>query len=80
MSNYEVLTFKTERLILKAMTEEDAPSYETYFVDYEVVSQLTNNIPWPYPKNGVLNYIKEEIIPKQNKDKWTWGIFLKKTF
>ena len=67
----------TERIILKAVTENDVISYEKYFVDYEIIRHLSSGVPWPYPKNGVKAYIKENIIPKQGKDKWVWGIFLK---
>lgn len=41
--------FTTERLILREVTEEDAPAYEKNFVDYEVISQLASVVPWPYP-------------------------------
>jgi len=33
--------FETQRLILKEVTLEDAPSYEKYFVDYEVIRYLS---------------------------------------
>lgn len=42
-----------------------------------VIGQLTRAVPWPYPKGGVLTYIKKEIIPKQGQGKWVWGICLK---
>jgi [ribosomal protein S5]-alanine N-acetyltransferase len=42
--------FTTERLILREVTEADAPSYEKNFVDYEVISQLAATVPWPYPE------------------------------
>ncbi|MBP9791646.1 MAG: GNAT family N-acetyltransferase [Rickettsiales bacterium] len=70
-------TFRTERLILREITEADAPSYEENFVTYDVISQLSKAVPWPYPKDGVLEWIKNEILPKNGKDKWVWGISLK---
>ena len=66
----------TERLLLKAVAETDIPSYEKHFVDYEVIRHLASVVPWPYPENGVRDFIKENILPKQGKDKWVWGIFL----
>ena len=66
---------KTQRLILKSVTEHDIPSYERHFVDYEVIRHLSSIIPWPYPDNGVYEYVKNEILPKQGNNKWVWGIF-----
>ena len=77
MKNNQIPIFRTERLILREITEADAPSYEENFVTYDVISQLTKVVPWPYPKGGVLEYIKTEIVPTQGKDKWVWGITLK---
>lgn len=51
--------FTTERLILREVTEEDAPAYEKTFVDYEVISQLASVVPWPYPTGGVLDFIRQ---------------------
>lgn len=77
MKNTEFPVFLTERLILRGITEEDASSYEENFVTYDVISELNKTVPWPYPKGGVLEYIRTEILPKQGKDKWVWGIALK---
>ena len=65
----------TQRLILKAVTERDIPSYERHFVDYEVIRHLSSIVPWPYPKNGVDDYVKNNILPEQGNNKWVWGIF-----
>jgi ribosomal-protein-alanine N-acetyltransferase len=70
-------TFQTKRLILREITEADAPSYEQHFATYDVIGELNKIVPWPYPKGGVLEYIKTEILPKQGKDAWNWGIVLK---
>lgn len=67
--------FKTERLILRAVSPSDILSYEKYFIDYEVISQLSSAVPWPYPKNGVSDFLNQIIFPSQGKDQWLWGIF-----
>ncbi len=69
-------TLATKRLTLKAVTEDDILSYEKYFVDYEVIRHLASTVPWPYPRNGVSEFVKRSILPKQGKNKWVWGIFL----
>ncbi len=67
-------TFKTERLILKAVTAEHIPSYTKHFVDYEVIQHLAAGVPWPYPENGVESFLKS-IWPKLGTQQWMWGIF-----
>ena len=70
-------TFQTNRLILREVMEADSPSYEAHFIDYDVISQFARTVPWPYPKDKILEYIKHEIRSKQGVGKWTWGICLK---
>jgi len=76
-ANASIPTFTTARLILRAVTEADEPAYTKYFVDYDVVSPLSSVVPWPYPANGVMDYLQTMILPHQGKDKWVWGLFLK---
>lgn len=70
-------TLETERLLLKPVTIEDAPAYKKYFVDYEVIQYLSTNVPWPYPENGVEFFLNNLVLPRQGKDRWCFGIFLK---
>lgn len=70
-------TFETKRLILKEVSLADVPSYEKYFVDYEVIGHLSAAVPWPYPKNGVEEFLKTVILPQQGKDRWLWGLYRK---
>jgi len=69
--------FETTRLILRDITEEDAPAYEKHFIDYEVIGTMSHMVPWPYPENGVREYIRNTVIPNQCVDQWFWGICLK---
>lgn len=69
--------FETERLILRGVTPEDIPAYKKYFVDYAIISQLSAGVPWPYPENGVEDYVTKVLLPIQGKDRWFWSIFLK---
>ncbi len=67
----------TERLLLKAITSADIPNYKKYFVDYEVIKHLSSSVPWPYPEDGVEQYLKLSIFPAQGINRWDWGLFLK---
>jgi RimJ/RimL family protein N-acetyltransferase len=69
--------FTTDRLFLKGISEQDTTSYKKHFIDYDVIQYLSNQVSWPYPENGVEEFIKNVILPNQNKNRWAWGIFLK---
>ena len=71
-----VPTFQTRRLILRELVETDARAYQNHFVNYEVIRHLAASVPWPYPEDGVLKYIRNDILPHQGKDKWVWAITL----
>ena len=69
--------FETKRLILRGVVESDAFYWQKHFDDYEVIRNLSAFVPWPYPKDGVLSFLKSSILPHQGIDRWVWGIFLK---
>lgn len=71
-------TFITERLILRTVEDADIPAYKKYFIDYDVIRHLTASIPWPYPENGVEEYLTNHVRPFLGVDKWLWGISFKK--
>lgn len=67
----------TERLLLRDISVRDADSYELHFVDYEVIRYLSERVPWPYPTEGIADFIRNDITPRQGKNRWFWGICLK---
>lgn len=69
--------FHTSRLILRPPTILDVPSYKKHFVDYEVVRHLSSAIPWPYPSNGVHDFLENVVIPELGRERWAWGLFLR---
>jgi len=75
----KIPTFQTARLILRELVETDAAAYERHFVDYNVIRNLTALVPWPYPKDGVIEYLRTYVIPNQGQDKWVWAIALKES-
>jgi len=72
-----IQSLKTKRLLLKPPQLSDVPSYHKHFVDYQVIRTLSSKVPWPYPDDGIEQYIRNEILPTQGKSNWFWGIFLK---
>lgn len=71
----QIPAFNTDRLQLRNIGEQDIPAYEKHFVDYEVIRHLGSVVPWPYPDNGVRDYIINVIIAEQGTNRWSWGIF-----
>lgn len=69
--------FKTKRLVLKEVGLQNASSYQKNFNDYEIIRNLALGVPWPYPEDGALSYIRDVILKEQCKDRWIWGIFFK---
>jgi len=69
--------FKTKSLLLRAISISDAPSYKKYFVDYEVIRHLSAAVPWPYPEDGVADFINKVILPRQGIDRWSWALCFK---
>ncbi len=71
-------TFETERLILKPVTLEDAPVYQHHFERWEVVQYLNKSVPWPYPSDGALAYLRDVLLPATRAGKEQgWALFLK---
>lgn len=69
-------TLKTQRLLLHPISLDYCSDYAKYFVDYEVIRHLSSAVPWPYPTDGVSDFLRAVILPPQGKDRWTWGLFL----
>lgn len=67
--------FATKRLLLRGVSPNDVDSYTKHFVDYEVIRNLAAKVPWPYPENGVADYIRDVILPLQGVSRWDWGLF-----
>ena len=75
--NQSLPILTTERLLLKAVTIQDAAAYKKHFVDYEVIQYLSTNVPSPYPEDGDEWFLNNLVLPRQGKDRWCFGIFLK---
>jgi RimJ/RimL family protein N-acetyltransferase len=73
-----IKSLETKRLLLKAPQLEHISSYHQRFANYEVIRYLSDRVPWPFPENGVQDYLESEVFPHQGKDRWMWGLFLKK--
>jgi [ribosomal protein S5]-alanine N-acetyltransferase len=66
---------KTPRLVLRPLALEDAPALQAGFPKWEVVRYLDSVVPWPYPDDGALTYIRDVALPgMQRGEEWYWSI------
>ena len=55
---------RTSRLILRPQELADAEQIQALFPQWEIVRFLMNKVPWPYPPDGALCYIRDIAIPQ----------------
>ncbi|CDF93527.1 MULTISPECIES: GNAT family N-acetyltransferase [unclassified Pseudomonas] len=70
-------TFQTQRLILTPLQLTDAPAIQALFPHWEVVRYLDSRVPWPYPADGALGYVRDHALPAiERGEEWHWMIRL----
>jgi RimJ/RimL family protein N-acetyltransferase len=70
-------TFQTQRLFLTPLQLTDAPAIQALFPQWEVVRYLDSRVPWPYPADGALAYVRDHALPAIERGKeWHWMIRL----
>ena len=69
---------ETRRLLLQPLTLDDAPAIQTLFPHWEIVRHLSDRVPWPYPVDGALSFVRDIALPgmAQGTD-WHWSLRLK---
>lgn len=71
-------TLYTERLILRPLVLADAEAVQRQFAHWEVVRYLNAAVPWPYPDDGALTYVRDVALPAVAAGtEWHWSIRLK---
>ncbi|MFF7705902.1 GNAT family N-acetyltransferase [Pseudomonas sp. NPDC007930] len=56
-------TFTTQRLLLTPLQLADAAAIQQLFPHWEVVRYLNHNVPWPYPADGALTFVRDHALP-----------------
>ncbi|MCZ9637390.1 GNAT family N-acetyltransferase [Pseudomonas putida] len=68
-------TLYTKRLVLTPLQLEDAPEIQELFPQWEVVRYLDRRVPWPYPDDGALVYVRDIALPAMAAGReWHWMI------
>lgn len=74
----DIPTLYTERLILRALELADAEAVQKQFAHWQVVRYLNAAVPWPYPDDGALTYLRDVALPAVAAGtEWHWSIRLK---
>jgi RimJ/RimL family protein N-acetyltransferase len=69
---------ETARLILKPLELADAEQIQIRFPHWEIVRLMASVIPWPYPPDGALTYIRDVALPAVARgEEWHWTLRLK---
>lgn len=75
MSRATIPTLSTPRLILRPLELADAEAVQVVFPQWEVVRFLTTKVPWPYPPDGALAFIRDVALPAMARgEAWHWTI------
>ena len=69
---------ETRRFLLRPLVVADAAQIQVIFPEWEIVKYLNNKVPWPYPPDGALTYIREMALPEIERGvAWYWTIRMK---
>jgi len=68
--------FETARLVLKPLCLADASAVQALFPRWEIVRFLNAGaVPWPYPPDGALTFIREHVLPEMAAGAaWHWSV------
>ena len=68
---------RTTRLILRPLQLADADRIQQLFPHWEIVRHMASIIPWPYPPDGALTFIRDVALPAMARgDEWHWTLRL----
>lgn len=69
---------ETRRLLLRPLELADAEQIQILFPHWEIVRYLRNAVPWPYPPDGALCYVRDMALPAIAAGQaWHWTLRLK---
>ncbi len=69
------ITLTTPRLVLPPLRLADAEAIQALFPRWEIVRYLNGAVPWPYPPDGALSYLRDTVLPAVAAGReWHWSI------
>lgn len=71
---------KGDKVVLRPICIEDAPAIQRHFPHWDVVKNLSLQIPLPYPPDGAEQFLKNVVLPKMERgEMYGWAICLLET-
>ncbi|WID95610.1 GNAT family N-acetyltransferase [Bosea vestrisii] len=68
-------SLETERLLLKPLALDDAPTIQAVFPQWEIVQFLDSHVPWPYPPDGAESFLRNVALPGMAAGtEWHWSL------
>jgi len=78
MANTMTPALETPRLLLRPLEIADAEQIQVLFPHWEIVRYLAAQVPWPYPADGALHFIRNVALPAEERgEAWHWTLRLK---
>jgi len=69
---------ESARLLLRPLELADADQAQLLFPHWDVVKYLANQVPWPFPPDGVRQYYRDVALPQTARgEAWHWSLRLK---
>jgi len=69
---------ETARLLLEPLTLADVPAIQEHFPRWEIVRHLASRVPWPYPPDGALPFVRDAALPAMARgEAWHWSLRLR---
>ena len=66
---------ETARLVLRPLALGDAEQLQRIFPRWENVRLLAARVPWPYPPDGALTFVRDVALPAMEAGRgWHWTI------
>ncbi|HZD49101.1 MAG TPA: GNAT family N-acetyltransferase [Silvibacterium sp.] len=63
---------------MRPVSLDDAEQVQAIFPRWEIVRYLTDQVPWPFPPDGVLTFYRDIAIPAMERgDAWRWTLRLR---
>ena len=70
-----IVPLNTARLHLEPLGIEDADAIQALFPKWEIVRYMTDGVPWPYPPDGAIRFIRDQALPAmQREEAWHWTL------
>jgi RimJ/RimL family protein N-acetyltransferase len=69
---------ETPRLWLRPLALDDAGQIQELFPQWDTVRLLAAIVPWPYPADGALTFVRDIALPQMARgEAWHWSLRLK---